>query len=83
MAATRMLLAGALALASVAAAAPVPVEMQVPAAQYHCATKADAADADLSSGMGWACGAGGINCAPIQPGGAHYQPNTLAAHASW
>lgn len=37
----------------------------------------------LNNAVDWACSGGGVNCAPIQPGGSAYYPNTLEAHASW
>jgi aryl-phospho-beta-D-glucosidase BglC (GH1 family) len=35
----------------------------------------------IASALGYACGV--INCSPIQPGGAHYEPNTLEDHFAW
>ncbi|KAJ6345983.1 hypothetical protein OIU78_008607 [Salix suchowensis] len=47
-----------------------------------CVAKTGASDAQLQAGLDYACGQG-IDCGPIQPGGACFEPNTLASHAAY
>ncbi|KAE8700168.1 O-Glycosyl hydrolases family 17 protein [Hibiscus syriacus] len=54
-----------------------------PSAKNFCAPKVDVSDAQLQSNLDYACGQGGIDCTPIQPGGACYEPNTLLSHAAF
>ncbi|KAG6471666.1 hypothetical protein ZIOFF_069112 [Zingiber officinale] len=51
-------------------------------AQY-CVARAGADTTALTSGLNWACGPGGANCSPIQPGQACYVANNLTAIASY
>ncbi|XP_022768958.1 glucan endo-1,3-beta-D-glucosidase-like [Durio zibethinus] len=47
-----------------------------------CVPKAGVSDAELQASLDYAC-AQGIDCSPIQPGGACFEPNTIAAHAAY
>ncbi|KAB5541432.1 hypothetical protein DKX38_014406 [Salix brachista] len=47
-----------------------------------CVAKTGASDPQLQAGLDYACGQG-IDCSPIQPGGACFEPNTLASHAAY
>jgi len=50
---------------------------------WVCHAKATATDANLGNALSWVCGAGGVDCTPITPGGDHYIPNTLKDHCNW
>ncbi|KAF6149805.1 hypothetical protein GIB67_017538 [Kingdonia uniflora] len=47
-----------------------------------CVPKTGISDAELQTNLDYACGLG-IDCSPIQPGGACYEPNTIASHAAY
>ncbi|KAI3439631.1 Glucan endo-1, partial [Psidium guajava] len=47
-----------------------------------CIPKSGVSDAQLQANLDYACGHG-INCQPIQPGGACFEPNTVASHAAY
>ncbi|KAL3505294.1 hypothetical protein ACH5RR_035135 [Cinchona calisaya] len=47
-----------------------------------CVPKAGLSDAQLQTNLDYAC-SHGIDCSPIQPGGACFEPNTVAAHATY
>ncbi|RWR95713.1 glucan endo-1,3-beta-D-glucosidase [Cinnamomum micranthum f. kanehirae] len=47
-----------------------------------CVPKAGTSDAQLQSNLDYACGQG-IDCTPIQPGGACFLPDTVASHATY
>ncbi|KAG8483331.1 hypothetical protein CXB51_022525 [Gossypium anomalum] len=60
---------------------PTPSTLK-PTATIWCVPKAGISDAQLQSSLDYACGQG-INCSPIQPGGACFEPNTVASHAAY
>uniref|UniRef100_A0A6M2F1K6 glucan endo-1,3-beta-D-glucosidase n=1 Tax=Populus davidiana TaxID=266767 RepID=A0A6M2F1K6_9ROSI len=47
-----------------------------------CVPKSGVSDAQLQANLDYACGRG-IDCSPIEPGGACFEPNTLASHAAY
>ncbi|XP_059637443.1 glucan endo-1,3-beta-glucosidase 7-like [Cornus florida] len=47
-----------------------------------CVPKSDVSDAQLQANLDYACGQH-IDCSPINPGGACFEPNTLASHAAY
>ncbi|KAL5189389.1 Glucan endo-1,3-beta-D-glucosidase [Glycine soja] len=47
-----------------------------------CIPKAGVSDAQLQANIDYACSQG-IDCGPIQPGGACFEPNTVASHAAY
>ncbi|KAI4295300.1 hypothetical protein L6164_035361 [Bauhinia variegata] len=57
---------------------PTPV---APSGSF-CVPKAGASVEQLQANLDYACGHG-IDCTPIQPGGACFEPNTIAAHAAY
>jgi hypothetical protein len=52
-------------------------------ANWVCNAKPGTTDQQLINALSWVCGSGGLNCAPINPGGDHYLPNTPIDHANW
>ncbi|GFY82176.1 hypothetical protein Acr_02g0004160 [Actinidia rufa] len=56
----------------------------VPAAgKQWCVAKAEATDAALLANINWACTSGGVDCSPIQEGGACFNPNTARSRAGY
>lgn len=47
-----------------------------------CVPKAGVSDDQLQANLDYAC-SHGIDCGPIQPGGACFEPNTVGAHATY
>lgn len=50
--------------------------------ELWCVAKNNAEDATLQSAIDWACGQGGADCSPIQPGGPCYDPSDVQKMAS-
>jgi len=50
---------------------------------WVCNAKPGTTDQLLINALSWVCGAGNLNCGPINPGGDHYLPNTPIDHANW
>lgn len=53
-----------------------------PTASQWCVPKAGVSDAQLQANLDYAC-SHSIDCGPIQPGGACFEPNTVASHAAY
>ncbi|CAH8336991.1 unnamed protein product [Eruca vesicaria subsp. sativa] len=51
--------------------------------QTWCVSNGDAAREKLQAALDYACGEGGADCRPIQPGATCYHPKSLEAHASF
>lgn len=67
----------------VAPVTPVTPVTPVPVTQkYWCVAKPDVDQKALQQNIDYACGQG-VDCSPIQPGGACFSPNTIAAHATF
>jgi len=65
---------------------PIPPACFVPKIQcaqrdWECHARPDADPGALGSALGWVCGQ--LDCSPINPGGKHFEPNTLADHCNW
>lgn len=54
-----------------------------PTSNMWCVPKNDVSDPELQSALDYACGQQSVDCGPIQPGGACYEPNTLRSHAAF
>jgi len=51
--------------------------------QTWCVANGGSSEEKLQNGLNYACGEGGADCTPIQPGATCYNPDTLEAHASY
>ncbi|XP_022158835.1 glucan endo-1,3-beta-D-glucosidase-like isoform X2 [Momordica charantia] len=63
-----------------------PVDGETPPASgppSWCVAIAGVKADKLKSGLEYACGVGGADCGPIQPGSTCFNPNTIEAHASY
>ncbi|KAK4794020.1 hypothetical protein SAY86_012014 [Trapa natans] len=65
-----------------AAKTPVVTPSPRPTSMGWCVPKVGIPDDQLQAGLNYACGQG-IDCSPIQPGGACFEPNTVASHAAY
>ncbi|KAM3236471.1 major pollen allergen Ole e 10 [Capsicum annuum] len=54
-----------------------------PGGKKFCVPKPEATDKKLTACIKWVCKEGGVDCGPINPGGACSQPNTLRSRATW
>ncbi|KAK4803491.1 hypothetical protein SAY86_003308 [Trapa natans] len=66
-----------------AAKTPVVTPSPKPISLGWCVPKAGIPDDQLQADLDYACGQQGIDCGPIQPGGACFEPNTVASHAAY
>ncbi|PHU18501.1 hypothetical protein BC332_14196 [Capsicum chinense] len=48
-----------------------------------CVPKPEAKDEKLQACIKWVCKEGGLDCGPINAGGACFQPNTVRSRAAW
>ncbi|KAH9314175.1 hypothetical protein KI387_022802, partial [Taxus chinensis] len=51
--------------------------------QSWCVARTNVQDKSLQTALDYACGLGGADCKAIVNGGQCYEPNTIAAHASY
>ena len=59
-----------------------PKVAPAPNTSKWCVPKAEVSDEQLQANLDYACSQG-IDCGPIQPGGACFEPNTVASHAAF
>lgn len=60
-----------------------PVTPAPKTATQWCIPKGGVSDEQLQANLDYACSREGMDCGPIQPGGACYDPNTVASHAAF
>lgn len=48
-----------------------------------CVPRDGVSDEELQANLDYVCGTAGLDCRPIQPGGACYLPNTVRSHAAY
>ncbi|CAL5387506.1 unnamed protein product [Camellia sinensis] len=61
---------------------PVVTPSPKPSGGGWCVPKAGVSDDQLQANLDYACGHG-VDCSSIQPGGACFEPNTIACHAAF
>ncbi|XP_051138449.1 glucan endo-1,3-beta-D-glucosidase-like [Andrographis paniculata] len=61
---------------------PPPPPVVPPTAGGWCVPRAGVSDVQLQANLDYACGQG-IDCGPIQPGGACFDPATVVSHATY
>ncbi|KAL0384097.1 UNVERIFIED_CONTAM: Glucan endo-1,3-beta-D-glucosidase [Sesamum radiatum] len=61
---------------------PVVNPVPSPIAAGWCVPRPGISDAQLQANLDYACGQG-IDCSPIQPGGACFEPTSVASHAAY
>ncbi|KAJ3685408.1 hypothetical protein LUZ61_014572 [Rhynchospora tenuis] len=54
-----------------------------PTSNMWCVPRDGVGDAQLQEDLDYACAQQGVDCGPIQPGGACYEPNTVRSHATY
>jgi len=50
---------------------------------WTCDAIAGSDQDDLGAALQWVCGPNNVNCDPLNPGGANFQPNTVLDHCNW
>lgn len=61
---------------------PGPGRLAPVAGKKWCVPKAGASNAALQANIDYVCSSG-VDCKPIQAGGACFQPNAISSHASY